>query len=29
MTFQRQELWVQATRVALWTKSWWALSVFY
>ena len=29
ITFQGQESWMQATRMALWTKSQWALSVFY
>ena len=29
ITFQGQELRMQVTRMALWTKSRWALSVFY
>ena len=29
ITFQGQELQMQVTRMALWTKSRWALSVFY
>jgi len=29
ITFQGQESRMQATRMALWTKSRWALSVFY
>ena len=29
ITFQGQESWMQATGMALWTKSRWALGVFY